>query len=98
MADPRHVPERRCLGCGARAPKASLARFVAVDVGEGVRRLVRDDPGRQAGRGLYVCPRRECFERARERRAFRRGARIHTALSVDPGLADAFDARERLKE
>ncbi|MDX6554592.1 MAG: hypothetical protein QOD86_787 [Miltoncostaeaceae bacterium] len=57
-------------------------------------RLVRDDASRLAGRGLYVCPREECFRRAVERRAFPRGARLGgAALRIDPELSASL-ARE----
>lgn len=91
MVGTPHIPERRCLGCGERAPKPSLRRFVALPRPEGYE-LVRDISGRQGGRGLYVCANRECFEVALERRAFHRAARIAVGrLAVDPSLAD--DAR-----
>lgn len=85
----RHVPERRCLGCGVRAPKPSLARFVAVRDDTGVV-LMRDDGASRGGRGLYVCRRRECFERAVMRRAFARGARIRGEMAIDATLGMAF--------
>jgi predicted RNA-binding protein YlxR (DUF448 family) len=89
-----HVPERRCLGCGRRAPKRDLARFVAAAAaGRAARALHRDDGGRLGGRGLYVCPRRECFERAARRRAFQRGARLTGALEIDPALGAALERR-----
>jgi hypothetical protein len=90
--EPRHVPERRCVGCGRRAPKAALARFVAAPAGDG-RRLVRDDAGRVAGRGVYVCRSRRCFDSALDRRAFARGARIGGApLEIDGSLAERLEA------
>ena len=87
VATPRvpHVPERRCLGCGARRGKPELVRFVAAPDGD-AHRLVRDDAGRLGGRGLYVCRRDECFERAVARRAFQRGARVGGELRIDPGV------------
>lgn len=81
-----HVPERRCLGCGSRAPKAALARFAAVPSDDG-HVLMRDDGASHGGRGLYVCRRRECFERAVARRGFARGARIRGEIVIDPHLA-----------
>lgn len=81
----RHVPQRRCLGCGVRAPKSSLARFVAAAHGDGFA-LMRDDGSSRGGRGLYVCRRRECFERAVTRRAFARGARIRGQMAIDAAL------------
>jgi uncharacterized protein len=87
----QHIPKRRCLGCGAQAPKHDLVRFVAV-LDDDERRLVRDDPARHPGRGLYVCRRLACFDRAVERRAFLRAARLDgVPLRIDTTLADAFD-------
>ena len=45
-----------------------------------------------AGRGLYVCRRVECFERAVTRRAFGRGARVRGELRVDPRLCEGFES------
>jgi uncharacterized protein len=89
----RHVPERRCLGCGSRGPKGSLARFVAVPEGDG-HVLMRDDEALRGGRGLYVCRRAECFERAVSRRAFGRGARIAGGIAIDPGLGAGLGEEE----
>ncbi len=80
------MPERRCLGCGARRAKASLARFTAAPADTG-HHLVRDDLSRLPGRGLYVCRSAECFERAVQRRAFQRGARMSGELRIDPQAA-----------
>jgi predicted RNA-binding protein YlxR (DUF448 family) len=61
-------------------------RFVAAPDGA-VLRLRRDDRMRMAGRGAYVCPGAECFERAVARRGFQRAARTAGAeLVIDPGL------------
>lgn len=56
------------------------------------RTVVRDDGTRQPGRGLYVCPTRECFARAVERNAFARAARLAgIPLRIDPTVAAEFD-------
>ncbi|MEW6582916.1 MAG: YlxR family protein [Actinomycetota bacterium] len=86
----RHVPERRCVGCGTRAPKGALARFAVVRGGDGAV-LVRDDRAVAGGRGVYVCRREECFQRAVKRNAFARGARMGgTRVQVDPALGSAL--------
>ncbi|MEQ8833219.1 MAG: DUF448 domain-containing protein [Miltoncostaeaceae bacterium] len=89
----RHIPERRCLGCGARGPKGTLARFTAVASGDGYV-LMRDDGAARGGRGLYVHPQRDCFERAVARRAFARGARVRGEIAVDPALVVGFGEEE----
>jgi uncharacterized protein len=42
-------PERSCVGCRARAPKAELLRFARTPAG-----LRVDPPGTAPGRGAYV--------------------------------------------
>ena len=76
-----HVPVRTCAGCGRRAPKAELVRFVARD---GVL-----TPGAALeGRGVYTCRRLPCFERAAARRGFARTLR--RTVEVDPALAGLY--------
>jgi predicted RNA-binding protein YlxR (DUF448 family) len=89
----RHVPERRCLGCGERRAKPALARFVAAPRDRG-HELVRDDAARLGGRGLYVCRRVECFTRAVARRGFQRGARVRGELTIDPALGAAVGTED----
>jgi len=74
-------PIRTCAGCGRRAPKHELRRFVALD---GALTPSRQGPGR----GVYTCPRLACFERAAARRAFNRT--LHETVTVDPGLARLY--------
>lgn len=66
-------------------------RFVAVP-GDGGLVLMRDDAGTAGGRGIYTCASRACFEAARERRGFARGARAN--VMVDAGLAAALGDEE----
>jgi uncharacterized protein len=74
-------PIRTCAGCGRKAAKAELYRFV-----ERAGLLVRGN-GEQ-GRGVYTCKRLSCFERAAERRAFNRTLR--RTVRVDPRLASLY--------
>jgi predicted RNA-binding protein YlxR (DUF448 family) len=53
--------------------------------------LVRDDRAIHGGRGVYVCRSAECFERARARGAFRRGARVgDLPLRADDALGESL--------
>ena len=74
-------PVRTCAGCGRKAPRAELLRFVAFDGA-----LTHSPQG--PGRGVYTCRRPACFERARERHAFNRTLR--TTVRVDPELARLY--------
>ena len=76
-----HVATRSCAGCGRRAPKDELVRFVA-RAGE----LTQADEA--TGRGVYTCRRLQCFERALSRRAFART--LKQTVRVEPALAGLY--------
>ncbi len=70
-------PTRTCAGCGRKAEKSELLRFVAHED-------ALTPAARAPGRGVYTCRRRSCFERARAHRAFsrvlRRSVRVDSTL------------------
>jgi predicted RNA-binding protein YlxR (DUF448 family) len=70
----RHEPERRCLGCGRRAPQKELIRF-QVDPDRDPPGVVAENGPRRRGRGAYVCPRQVCVDRTLRRRGFQRAFR-----------------------
>ena len=74
-------PVRTCAGCGRKAAKHELVRFVAVD---GL--LTPSERG--PGRGVYTCRRLSCFERAAARRAFNRTLR--RSVRIEPELARLY--------
>ena len=76
-----HVPIRTCAGCGRKAPKRELLRFV-----ERNGMLTASTAG--TGRGVYTCRRLACFERAAERRAFARTLR--RTVRVEPSLTRLY--------
>jgi uncharacterized protein len=75
-------PIRTCAGCGRKAPKADLYRFV-----ERAGVLVRGNG--EEGRGVYTCTRLSCFERAATTRAFNRTLR--RTVNIDPGLTALYN-------
>ena len=75
----RKQPLRKCTGCGEMKEKRELVRVVkAPDVKDedgnviGSGEVSLDVTGKKPGRGAYVCPSRECFEKARKARRFER--------------------------
>ncbi len=60
MRRPRRAPQRTCVACRQVRPKAELLRVVRSPEGH----LLVDVTGKAAGRGAYVCRRRECAEQA----------------------------------
>ena len=75
------APVRTCVGCGRKAARPELLRFVARD---GI--LVQSSNGE--GRGAYTCRRLACFERAAARRAFNRTLR--RTVRLDPELTRLY--------
>ena len=79
-------PIRTCTGCGRKAQKEELIRFVARN---GVL-----TPGPHApGRGVYTCRRLQCFERAVANRGFART--LKTPVRVEPDLARLYTSGDR---
>jgi predicted RNA-binding protein YlxR (DUF448 family) len=74
-------PVRTCAGCGRKAPKHELVRFVADN---GLLTASAEGPGR----GVYTCRRLSCFERAAARRAFSRTLR--QSVRVEPELSRLY--------
>jgi uncharacterized protein len=64
------VPERSCIGCGAKKPKAMLNRLVLTEQGQ----LVVDTSQRAPGRGAYLCG-AGCLKAAAKRKALQRAFR-----------------------
>jgi uncharacterized protein len=75
----RAGPLRTCVGCRARADRASLLRVV---VAGGV--LAVDPLRRLPGRGASVHPDLVCVDLADKRRAFTRALRVEGPLDVTP--------------
>lgn len=81
---PKKLPLRMCSGCGEHKPKRDLVRVVRSPEGE----ISLDLSGRKPGRGAYICPKRECLQKARKAR------RLERALSCQ--IPDAvYDAMEK---
>jgi len=60
MSAGKKIPFRRCTGCGEMKPKKELVRILKTENGE----ITVDFTGRKNGRGAYLCPSLECFEKA----------------------------------
>jgi hypothetical protein len=70
-------PERTCVGCRVKAPKAELLRVVRLVGGE----AAIDPSGSAPGRGAYVHLDAGCVEASVRSRAFARALR--TGLTAD---------------
>jgi hypothetical protein len=83
-----HEPLRTCTGCGARAPRGTLVRFVASNGG-----LALDAPGHAPGRGAYLHGHAECWRAFVRRRGPVRSLRLTPPPSERERLVAALAAR-----
>lgn len=63
----KKIPMRRCVGCMESKPKIQLIRIAGFE-GE----VSIDPTGKAKGRGVYLCPDTQCFEKAQKRKAIGR--------------------------
>jgi len=56
----KKVPLRMCVGCQQMKPKKELIRVVRTPD----EKVEIDPTGKRSGRGAYICPDRECLEKA----------------------------------
>lgn len=74
----RKVPMRKCLGCGEMFPQKELVRVVKTKIKsqseneEETYEISLDLTGKKAGRGAYICKKKECFALAKKARRFGR--------------------------
>lgn len=56
----KKVPLRMCVGCQEMKPKKELIRIVRTPASE----VLIDSTGKKSGRGVYICPNKECLHKA----------------------------------
>ena len=61
------TPERTCVGCRRVMKKSDMIRIAATENG-----LVIDPEKKLNGRGVYVCPDKDCIMSARKNNGFKR--------------------------
>ena len=79
----RKIPMRMCVGCREMKPKATLLRVAKPQDAD----AHIDRTGKAQGRGAYICPKKECFKKARKQ------GRIAKSLEV-PISDELYDILE----
>ena len=87
MMKPRKVPMRKCTGCGEMKNKRELIRIVRSQ--EGVFSI--DKTGKKPGRGAYICPNSECFQKAQKLKSLERSFKQAIPSSVFDQLKAELD-------
>lgn len=61
-------PMRKCVGCQEMKNKKEMIRVIRTAENE----FMLDATGKKNGRGAYICPKRECLDRAVKSRGLER--------------------------
>lgn len=64
----KKIPVRRCVGCQEMKNKKEMIRVIRTPEGE----FLLDTTGKKNGRGAYLCPNRECLEKAEKNKGLER--------------------------
>jgi len=82
----RRVPHRTCIGCRETFEKRDLIRIVRSPEG----RLVPDLKAKLPGRGVYLCNRPACLQKAVRKNLFSRALRSPVSASDLAGLEETI--------
>lgn len=88
MGASKKIPVRRCVGCQEMKNKKEMIRVVRTKEGE----FLLDATGKKNGRGAYICPSKECFQKAVKNKGLERSfkqsipAEVYEALEKEMGL------------
>ena len=78
----KKIPLRQCIGCGEMKSKKEMIRILKTET-EGI---VLDATGRKNGRGAYICPRMECFQKAVKNKGLERSFKMPVPKEVYESL------------
>lgn len=74
----KKIPMRQCIGCGEMKSKNELLRILRGMNGE----IAIDATGKKNGRGAYICPRAECFKKAKKSKGLERSLKIQVSDEI----------------
>jgi predicted RNA-binding protein YlxR (DUF448 family) len=83
----KKVPLRKCTGCQQMKSKKELIRVVRNDAGE----ISIDTTGKKAGRGAYICPDKECLQKAYKNKGLERSFKCSVPQSVYDALSKELE-------
>ncbi len=66
------MPLRRCAGCNEQKSKKEFVRVIRTPEGE----ILLDESGKANGRGVYLCPKKSCLQKARKAKRLERNLKM----------------------
>lgn len=86
MAVTKKVPQRQCIGCKEMKNKKDLIRILKTDEG-----IIMDGTGKKNGRGAYICPNADCFQKAVASKGLERSFKMPIEKTVYESLAKELE-------
>ena len=72
MVSTKKIPLRQCIGCGEMKSKKDTIRILKTAEDE----IIVDATGRKNGRGAYICPCMECYQKAVKNKGLERSLKM----------------------
>ncbi|MCC8106697.1 MAG: YlxR family protein [Clostridiales bacterium] len=86
----KKVPVRKCTGCQEMKGKKELLRVLRTPEGD----ILLDATGRKNGRGAYLCPSRECLEKAMRSKGLERSLKVRIPEETYENLKKEIESFE----
>lgn len=86
----KKIPVRRCVGCQEMKGKKEMIRVIRTPEGD----FLLDATGKKNGRGAYLCPSRECLDKARKNKGLERSFKQAIPKEVYDALEKEMEALE----
>lgn len=74
----KHIPMRKCVGCGEMIGKKGAIRVVHDKEGN----FFIDPTGKKSGRGAYICKDKKCLELAKKGRKLERSFKCQIPVEI----------------
>ncbi|WP_293987208.1 RNase P modulator RnpM [uncultured Megasphaera sp.] len=78
----RKTPMRVCAGCQEQKSKKEMIRIVRTPEGN----VEIDKTGKKSGRGVYICPKSECLEKAYKEHRLERSLKTKVSSEIYEAL------------
>ena len=86
----KHIPQRKCIGCGVSKNKSDLIRVVRSPENE----ISIDLKGKKSGRGAYICRDGDCLKKAVKAKRFERNLEIKISDDILESLLNQIREAE----
>ena len=83
----KKLPLRRCAGCSEQKTKKEFVRVVRTPEGE----IILDETGKANGRGVYLCPKKACLQKARKAKRLEKSLNLAIPEEVWNALEEKLD-------